>query len=286
MREELRELWRYRELLISLVEREIRIRYKNSILGFLWSLLNPLLTVLVMTFVFKFVMKLSVSSYVLYVLAAYLPYIFFQMALLDSAQSVLSSLPMVRKVYFPREVLPLAQILANFIHFLLALVVFFLISFAVWLPKRGDFPIQPTVLLLPILLLIHLALVMGLGLIISALNTFYEDVKYIASAALYILLFLTPVMYFLEAVADAFSHHGKLGQIAYFVYQLNPMATLCTAYRKVLLAPVPIPVAGKELAPMPMDWAMLGLTAVFSFGILYLGYAMFNRLKWGFVERP
>ncbi|MEZ5162709.1 MAG: ABC transporter permease [Fimbriimonadaceae bacterium] len=127
MRENLRELWKFRELLWAMVERELRIRYKNSFLGFFWSLLNPLVTVAVMTVVFKYLMQNSTPNFSAYVLAAYLPFLFFNMTLLDSAQSVLVSLPVVRKVYFPREILPLASIASNFIHFLLALLVFLFI---------------------------------------------------------------------------------------------------------------------------------------------------------------
>src|SRR5687767_4581183 len=106
---ELKELWKFRELLVSMVQRELKIRYKNSALGFFWSLINPLVTVLVMTFVFKFIMANDTPSFSSYILAAYLPFMFFQLAIMDSAQSVLGALPLVRKIYFPREVLPLAQ---------------------------------------------------------------------------------------------------------------------------------------------------------------------------------
>ena len=98
MRNDLRELWRFRELLVSMVERELRIRYKNSVVGFFWSLLNPMLTVMVMTLVFKFFLNNQTPNFSASVLAAYLPYMFFQAALMDSAQSVLASLPVVKKV--------------------------------------------------------------------------------------------------------------------------------------------------------------------------------------------
>src|SRR3990172_8173834 len=122
---ELKELWRFRELLYSMVERELKIRYKNSFLGFFWSLLNPLLTVAVLTYVFRNYVGLETKNLSAYILAAYLPFIFFQMSVLDSAQSVLSNIQLIKKIYFPREILPLAQVISNFIHLLLALLVFF-----------------------------------------------------------------------------------------------------------------------------------------------------------------
>src|SRR5437762_12320126 len=103
MLSELKELWRFRELLFSMVQRELKIRYKNSFLGFLWSLLNPLLTVLVMTLVFKNVMQNQTPNLGAYILAAYLPYMFFQLCLMDSAQTIISNIQPKKKIYFPRE---------------------------------------------------------------------------------------------------------------------------------------------------------------------------------------
>ncbi|MBX7134688.1 MAG: ABC transporter permease [Fimbriimonadaceae bacterium] len=285
MKKDLAELWRFRELLFAMVEREIRIRYKNSALGFFWSLLNPLITVLVMTAVFKYVMNNNTPNFSAYILAAYLPYLFFQLTLLDSAQSVLASLPVVRKVYFPREILPLASILSNFIHFLLAILVFFVYLLVVYLLDPRVSPFTWQVLILPALLLINFALVTGLSLIISALNTFYEDVKYIVSVLLYLLFFLSPIMYFSETVL----YSGGLGgrnQLIYTLYHLNPIAMLCTAYRKVLVPPQEVQVGSAFYPALPLDWGLLGITAVVSITLLVVGYAVFNRMKWRFVERP
>lgn len=284
MLSELKELWRFRELLVSLVERELRIRYKNSYLGFLWSLLNPLVTVAVMTIVFKYILESGTGSLSVYILAAYLPFMFFQLALMDSAQSVIVALPLVKKIYFPREILPLASICANFIHFLLALLVFFGYLLFIWARHPEIPPFSWSILYLPILLVINLALAAGLGLLVSALNTFYEDVKYMVAVGLYLLFFLSPVMYFSEEV-----FYSKLGQSTswfYTVYHLNPVAMLSTAYRKVLVAPRDIVVRNEAYSPLPLDWGLLGITAAFSIGMLIFGYWVFNRMKWRFVERP
>lgn len=280
---ELKELWRFRELLFTMVERELRIRYKNSFLGFFWSLMNPLITVLVMTVVFKNFLNNGTENLSAYMLAAYLPFLFFQMCVLDSAQSVLAALPMVKKIYFPREILPLAMILSNFVHLILALLVFFgYLIFYVWLRHPADFPIPKTALLLPIVLLIHLALSTGISLIVSALNTFYEDVKHIVSVVMYLLFFACPIMYFSENVAYSFKDSGW----KYVLYHLNPVATLCTSYRKILLDPQPVISNNVKLDPLPLDWGLLGYTAFFSIAMLVIGYLVFNRLKWRFVERP
>jgi ABC-type polysaccharide/polyol phosphate export permease len=282
---DLKELWRFRELLFTLVERELKIRYKNSFLGFFWSLLNPLITVLVMTFVFRNFLGFETPNLSAYILAAYLPFIFFQMSLLDSAQSVLTALPIVKKVYFPRIVLPLAMIIGNFVHLLLALVVFMLYLLAVYAADPRVFPFQASIVYLPLVLAINFALAAGLGFLISALNTFYEDVKYIVTVVMWLMLFLCPVMYFSENVWSHSMRSGD-GGLTYFLYHLNPIAMLCTAYRKVLVAPQVVEYRGDTLQPLPLDWGLLGITAGVSLLLFVAGFAVFNKLQWKFVERP
>ncbi len=283
MGQDLAELWRYRELLITLVERELRIRYKNSVLGFLWSLLNPLLTVSVMWFVFKFYMSNETPNFSAYILAAYLPYMFFQQSVLDSSQSVLQSLPIVKKVYFPREILPLAAVCSSFIHFLLALGVFFVFLIVIYVLDPRISPFSINMLLLPIPLVLSFMLAAGMGLFISALNTYFEDVKYIVQVVMQLLLFICPVMYFSEQVLNASSKHGSW---MYFAYHANPLAMLCTTFRKILVAPQDPVVGGVRLPWIPLDWGLLGLCAVICFLVFIGGYRFFNRVKWGFVERP
>ncbi len=291
MREDLRELWRFRELLGAMVERELRIRYKNSLFGILWSLLNPLVTVAVLSLVIKYVMQNNTPSASLYILAAYLPYMFFQLAILDSSQSVLAALPVVRKVYFPREILPLASVISNAIHFLIALAVYFVFVFIVWMVTgMGAFPVSWRVVFLPVLLVIHFSLATGVSLIFSALNVFYEDVKYALTIFLYLAFFLTPVMYFAETVFEATRKYGHTGDLLYTVFMLNPVAELCTVYRKTLVAPGDVQVIRNGVATMvpfrSVDWVLFGVATAVSVIALVGGYAYFNRVKWKFVERP
>ena len=284
MREELRELWRYRELFLSMLQRELRIRYKNSALGILWSLINPMMTTFVLWLVFGQLLNNGVPNFSAYLLAALLPYTFFQAAVLDSAQSVLASLPIVKKIYLPRELLPLSIILSNFVHLITGFIVFFLYLFIVY-AKSGfqQSPFRATTWMLPFLMLISLCLTAGVGLIVSALNTFYEDVKYLANAALYLLTFLCPIVYFHEAIAQRLS-----GSVLYRLYMLNPLAVLSICYRKALLSPVSVPMPGtdKTVEPSPFPWPWLAYTAVLAVVVLVYGYHLFNRMKWRFVERP
>lgn len=287
---ELKELWRFRELLISMVERDLKIRYKNSALGFIWSLINPLLTVMVMTFVLETFMYSNVDNLSAYLLAAYLPFVFMQLAIMDSAQTILVAMPLIKKIYFPRELLPIASVLANFIHLVLAMFVFFAYLILIWLmhpPYRMEmFPIQAGALWLPLLLVMAFALAMGASFIISALNTFYEDVKYIVSIAMYLLFFLCPVMYFSESVANSERNQAMKGML-YKLYFLNPLASLIESFRKTLvLQPPTVPTKTGSIPTLPLNLTYVGITACTSFALLIAGYALFNRLKWRFVERP
>jgi ABC-2 type transport system permease protein len=297
MLSELKELWKFRELLITMVQRDLKIRYKNSALGFFWSLLNPLLTVMVMTFVFSNFVGFRVENYSAYLLAAYLPFIFFQNCLMDSAQTILAAMPLIKKIYFPREILPLAAVISNLINFLLSMAVFFAYMLLVYLlfPGPGGvrvWPFQVGTVFLPILFLISFSLATGFSFLVSAINTFYEDVKYILGVVLYLLFFLCPIVYFSELVANNPLNRQSNGLI-YKIYHLNPVAELSVAYRKLMLAPVRVPTGTDPatgdtlyIQPLAFDWRYLLLSVVISIAILIFGYATFNRLKWRFVERP
>jgi ABC-2 type transport system permease protein len=196
----------------------------------------------------------------------------------------------VKKVYFPREILPIAGVIGNFIHFVLALGVFFVFLFGVWAVNGfGVTPFSWKLLALPVLLVPYLALVLGCSLLLSALNVFYEDVKYILSVLLYLLFFLSPVMYFSETVRTNLSAKSG-GALFYQLYHLNPLATWLTAFRKCLVPEGKIEVivdgVATKVPPDPFQYGFVAIATVVSFAMLVFGYAVFNRLKWRFVERP
>lgn len=286
MLSEIKELFKYRDLVKQLVVRDLKVRYKNSVLGFFWSLITPLVLVATITIVVKFFMGIAIPNYSAYLLAAFLPWMFFQMSLMDASQAVLMHHDLLKKVYFPREVLPISIVISNLIHFLLALVVFFI--YLIWL--RANF--MPSMFLLPVLIFFHFLLNVGLALLVSALNVFYEDVKYMVSMLLNILFYLTPIMYLSEMVQHALRNQAY-GTIIYRLYELNPLNALIIGYRKILLAPYSIP-SGKEgrvtsiltqFEDQPLDWSMLAIAFVVCAAVAVLGYAFFNRRKWGFAEQ-
>ncbi|HEY3267230.1 MAG TPA: ABC transporter permease [Armatimonadota bacterium] len=273
---ETRELCRYHELVRNLMVRDLKVRYKNSALGFLWSLLNPLAQVFIITIVFKFVIRIGFPNYSAYVLAGFLPWTFFQMAVLDASQSILLHGPLLKKVYIPREAIPISIVLSNLVHFGLALLVLFVYMAVIRIPFTAK------LLLLPPLIFFHLLLTMGIGLLVSCANVFYEDVKYLMTVCLNLMYYMVPVIYVLEQLANIpprfpwlYAHRDAVLAI----YQLNPLAVWITAYRRILLPPVP-----DVIGHAPLSLPTLAVAALLSVVAAVAGYAVFNRYKWEFAE--
>lgn len=285
---EIKELLNYRDLLKQFVVRDLKVRYKNSVLGFFWSLLNPLVRVATITLVIKYVMQLDIPNYSAYLLVAYLPWVFFQMALLDSSQVILHHRDLLRKVYFPREVLPLSAVASNLVHFVLALVVFFaylLVYIHLILNGSG---LLVTTLWLPALVAMQCLLIVGLTCFVSCLNVFFEDTKYILTVLLDVFFYLTPVMYPAELVYSRLMSSGlpeAYKGLLYKLYLLNPMNAITDAYRKLLLPPADLTLRGAAVKTLPLDYGMLTVAAVVCVLVAVGGYAFFNARKWAFAER-
>jgi ABC-type polysaccharide/polyol phosphate export permease len=291
---EFRELIRYRELLLTLIIRDIKVRYKNSVGGFLWSLMNPLFQVAAMTFAFRRIMNVDVPNYSAYLLCAFLPWTFFQMSVLDSAQSVLLHYALVKKTYFPREILPISVVLSNLVHFILALVIYFFylvilqapVALHAHAPSALTYisilwsPIHKSWLLLPVIVVIQFFLNLGVAFFVSCLNVFYEDVKYLVTVLLNFLLFTLPIFYLIERVQLA-SIPAWFRPFLLKLYFVNPLSYLITAYRKILLPPVNT----ATVHNIPLSYGYLGLAALTSMLICLAGYAFFNSRKWSFAER-
>ena len=227
-----RELWQYRDLLLSLVRRDLAVRYRRSALGFFWSFLNPLLMMVVFSIVFQVVRPLAVRNYALFVLAGLLAWNFLAGSLSGAARSITGNANLIDKVYFPREVLPLAVVLSNLVNFLLSLVVFIPLSLLM------GAQLSAWALALPLIILVQLILVTGLALLLSAVNVFYRDTELVLDVALTAWFFLTPIFYELELLPKQVG--GFSFDVWRLVYTLNPMATLVTDYRYVLLYDYPV----------------------------------------------
>lgn len=267
LRSRMVDLWRYRNSLYHLTSRELKARYKNTMLGFFWSLLNPLGMMLVFTAVFTvFLPNNTIENYPLFVLCGILPWNFLSAGVMSSISSITANANLVTKVYFPREVIPISTVLANLVNFLLSL----LVLFAALLIFRSHF--SPWIWLLPLVILLQTALILGLALILSTLNVFYRDTLMVMDVVMLAWFFLTPVVYPIEALPDSYTLMGVTIDVQRLVYILNPMASIITTYRDLLYW------------GYRTDFDFFVRTAITALGVLSFGYWFFCKYSDRFGE--
>src|SRR5512137_160332 len=256
----LAQLIRYRGLIQSLVARELKARYRGSALGFFWSFINPLLLLLVYSFVFEVVMpgRAAEKPYSLFLFCGLLPWTWFSSSVLESASVLISGGNLIKKVLFPAEVLPIVTVLANMVHFLLGLPI--LVAFLVYYKA----PLQVSELVwFPVVVLVQLVLSLGLALIVSALTVHFRDLKDILSNLVTFWFFATPIIYSMQDAPPI----GKT------FLNMNPFTHLAVSYQEILFYP------GNY-----GHWKWLLALGVASCALFLVGYYLFNRLRDTFAE--
>ncbi len=269
----LRDLRHYQYLLRNLVVRDLKARYKNSVLGILWSILNPLFLMIVFTILFTVLANSEIRQYPIFVLVGLIPWNFFSGALTSGTTSVTGNSSLVKKVYFPREMLPTSALLSNLVNFLFAfaVLVLFLYLFGIGLTVHA--------LWVPVLLLTQLIFTLGLCLLLGSLTVFYRDVLMILEVVLLAWFFMTPVFYSLEMFGPTATVLGVTFNPAQVMRWLNPMASIIDGYRTVLWGTY-----GSN-GPVGMNAAYLLRTFVTSVLVLIVGYGVFVRLNPYFGEK-
>jgi len=250
------ELFEFRQLLFALVARDLRVRYKRSVLGVLWAFLEPLALMTLLTTVFSFLLRVPVARYPAFALSGVIVWTFFHTGVTYALSAVSQNAALVKKIYFPREILPLATVAGRGVHFALSLLL--LAPFVVYF----HIDVGASLLWLPALVVVQLMLIAGLALLFGALATLYEDAGFIVNFAFSGLFYLSPVFYSVEMVPAPWRG----------VYLLNPMAALLDSYRAVLLENH-APAAGPLLVA-----TLVSLTT------LVAGLLVFRRLAWRFAE--
>ncbi len=272
----LRELWAYRELIRNLVLRDLRVRYKGSALGYLWTQLAPLLMMLVFWFVFSYLQPQPIAMFPVFLIVGLLAWNFCNEAVAGGARSVLDNASLIKKVFFPREVLPLVSVLSSLANYLLSLPMMFLVIAVAQLlyPSLGELRFSWTFLYLPVLLVIQTVFLAGVALFMSALAVFFRDVVHLIGILLQFWFFLTPVVYSLD---------GLNPLIAQAIRWLNPMASLVDFYREVLYGrAVEAPLIPTPGLPALTSVLRVLVTAVLA---LALGYWFFQRRSGRFGEQ-
>jgi lipopolysaccharide transport system permease protein len=254
-----RELLRYRELLWLVTQREIKVRYKQSVLGALWAILQPLSLMVVMTVFFSWFARMPSDGipYPLFVYSALLPWIFFSTSLSFAIPSLINNAHIITKIYFPREIVPLASVLAAFLDFLIASCVFaFILAYYRVPPTWNVFFLFP-------LLLIQITFTTGICLFLSAFTVLYRDVRHMLPLLIQIWMFVTPILYPASVVPARW-------RVLYFI--LNPMAVTIDGYRRTVVHGI------------PPQLSYILLAAIVSFVLLWLGYKYFKHLEREFAD--
>jgi lipopolysaccharide transport system permease protein len=254
----LRELFEYRELLYFLTMRDVKVRYKQTLLGGLWAILQPFLTMLIFSVIFGRVAKIPSDGipYPIFSYAALVPWTFFATGLTQASNSMVTSANLIKKIYFPRLAIPIASIFARTVDFLFSFVILIVMMLYYGIAPTGN------VIWLPLLLLLALVTSLGVSLWLSAMNVQYRDVKYITPFLVQFWLFATPIVY----------PSSMLDEKWRILYALNPMAGVVEGFRWALL--------GVDTAPGPM----ILVSSIMAVIILISGAFYFRRLEKTFAD--
>jgi ABC-2 type transport system permease protein len=279
-------LWQYRELIANLTRKELKVKYKNSILGFVWSLLNPLMYLVVFSIVFNIISPTPVPYYGIFFLAGLLAWNLFNTGLGEGTSSIVKNAQLVTKVWFPREALVLASIFTALVHFFLQAIV--LLAALVIFRQVPDFSFLPVLLLaLAVTLVLSTALAIGL----SAVNVYLRDTQHLLEVLLLGWFWLSAIAYPYGSVV----HHLNQTRFAgkEWLLALNPMLTVVISFQRTIYAPAP-PTAAQLADPNyvpvlpdhPMTWYLghLGIALAVSTVLLFGALVLFSRLEDNFAE--
>lgn len=215
----IKEIFAYDDMIASLVRRELRGKYKGSVLGFLWTFINPLCQIIVYIIVFSVIVQNNLEQFYVYLIVGMIPWLFFDMSLRIGAGCVRYQGEMIKKIYFPREVLPIACVTANFINMMFCFVIVFLV---LMISGRG-FDIK-ALFCLPLVLAIEYVMVLGFTLIVSSVTVFFKDMEHIVTVLLMAWIYGTPILYSMDFIPEKVR----------FIFKLNPMTSVIESYHNIL----------------------------------------------------
>lgn len=252
----IKELYKYREFLKTSILKEFRGKYKKSFLGVLWSFINPLLQLLIYTLVFSFIMRSGIKHYSVFLVVALIPWNFFSTTLTQSASTIVANGAIVKKVYFPREIMPISIVTSNLINFLISCII---VLGALIISGVG---LSWYILLVPIIVFIQYILSLGLAFILSSITVYIRDLEYFINVLIMLWFYLNPIVYSADIIPENFRT----------IFNLNPMLHIINAYRDLLY-----------YHRMP-DFKGLGILFVICVAIFYLGYFIFKKMEKRFAE--
>ncbi len=253
----LRELWKYREFLRTNVKKDIRGKYKASFLGVLWSFINPLLQVVVYAIVFPYIMRVQTDNYLIFLICGIIPWTWFTMSLSLGTTCITTNSNLIKKVYFPREILPISTVISGGINFLISCVIILL--FAIF----GGIGISWHLVFLPVILILQFVITLSLVFLTSAFNVYVKDIEYMVGFILNLMFYATPILY----KSDMFS-----GSPFAFIFKINPMAYIVESYRNIFYA--------HEIPGIKSMLLLFGIGII----LLIICYKIFKTLEKRFAE--
>ena len=253
---EFKELFQYRELLKTNVKKDIRGKYKASFLGVLWSFINPLLQVLVYAIVFPYIMRVQTDNYLIFLICGIIPWTWFTYSISNGTTSITNNSNLIKKVYFPREILPISVVTSGLINFLISCIIILIFVLL------GGLGISWHLIFLPFIALIQYIVTLAAILLLSAINVYVKDVEYIVVFIINMLFYATPILYSTEMFS---------GWITW-LFKLNPLSHLISAYRDIFYL--------HQVPQIPSLLILLGIGIL----LLVVCYKIFNKLEKRFAE--
>lgn len=253
----LKELYQYREFFKTSVKKDFRGKYKKSFLGVLWSFINPLLQLLIYSLVFPFILKNNISNYTIFLIVALIPWNFFATTITQSTTSIINNGGIIKKVYFPREILPISVVTSGAVNFIISTII--ILAFVIF----SGMGLSWYILLYPFVLLVQYVLLLGISFIVSSITVYFRDLEHIIGIILLAAFYGTPIVYKLE----------QLPENLQIIMQLNPMTHIINGYRAIFY--------NQEMPNMKI----LGILLAISVVITIIGYFIFKKLQKGFAEQ-
>jgi ABC-2 type transport system permease protein len=277
VRTRLRELWAYREILLNLVRKELKVKYTASVLGAVWSILNPIVFLAVFSFVTR-VLQNQIPDFPVFLLSGLLAWNLFSAALLQGSRSVIDNANLVKKVAFPREILPLSAIGVALVDFVIQSAVLLL-----YILVSGHGLGAAAVVLYPLSILTVLVFTVALVFWVSALNVRYRDVGHLLNLGLLVWFWMTPIVYQAGLVQSYFTNRGTPG--LWNVYLLNPLTPIVLGFQRALYGP-PAQDGVQVLPNVSVAWnaGVLGIVLVASAALLFFTWRLFFRMSGDFAE--
>ena len=252
-----KNLYNYRELLKTNIKKEVRGKYKNSFLGVLWSFLNPLLQIMVYAIIFQLILKNPQENYSIFICCGLIPWTFFASAITRSAFTMVENGNILKKVYFPREILPISIVTSETVNFLISSII--ILGFVIF----GGLGITKFIVFYPLILLAQYLLLIGISFIVSSISVYVRDLQHLIGVVLQLLFYAAPIVYSQEAIPANFQ----------WILKFNPMTYIINGYRDIFY-----------YQQTPDIMALLSIIAI-SIIICVIGYMIFNKLQKGFAEQ-